>query len=91
MDHADIQALINSGMAWRLEGSIGRACTAELEAGTVMCGTEPKSDFWGNRVPSRYEVQAGTKGSFDRVAEVMGMDHAQAMADIGDEISGIEF
>ena len=91
MDSADMQALVNSGMAWRLEGSVGRACMAALKAGYIMCGTEAKRDYWGNVVPSRYDLQAGTFGTFDFVAEAMGMDHAQAMADIGDEISADMF
>lgn len=91
MDDADVQALINSGMAWRLEGSIGRTCMAYLEAGRVMCGTEARKDFWGNVVPSRYDVQPGTKGSFDLVELRMGLEHAKAMADVGDDVMGISF
>lgn len=91
MDDADIQALVNSGMAWRLEGSIGRACMAHLEAGRVMCGTEGKRDYYGNYVPSRYEVAPGTKGSFDFVALRTSQEHAQNMADVGDDVMGIEF
>lgn len=91
MDDETIQRLINSGMAWRLEGSIGRACMNYLEAGRVMLGTVARKDFWGNVVPSRYDVASCTKGSFDYVVEHMGMDHAQAMADVDDDISGISF
>ena len=91
MDDEQIQRLINTGMAWRLEGSIGRACMRAIEAGRVMLGTEARRDYYGNVVPSRYDVMAGTKGSFDYVVERMGMDHAQAMADVDDDISGISF
>ena len=86
MDHESIQRLINSGMAWLMEGSIGRACMRAIEAGACMCGTEAKRDAYGNVVPSRYEVKPGTKGSFDYVVERMGMDHAQAMADVDDDM-----
>ena len=85
MDDEQIQRLINTGMAWRLEGSIGRACMRAIEAGRVMLGTEARRDYYGNVVPSRYAVMAGTKGSFDYVVERMGMDHAQAMADVDDD------
>lgn len=91
MDDEQIQRLINTGMAWRMEGSIGRACMRAIEAGRAMCGTEARRDYWGNVVPSRYDVKAGTKGSFDYVVECMGMEHAQAMADIDDDVMGISF
>lgn len=91
MDYEMIQRLVNTGMAWRLEGSIGRECMRAIEAGRVMLGTEAIRDYYGNIVPSRYDVVAGTKGSFDYVVERMGMDHAQAMADVDDDAAAISF
>ena len=58
-----MQELINSGMAWRLEGSVGRAAMAMIESGHCMLGETSHTDFWGNYVPSRTDVKAGTKGS----------------------------
>jgi hypothetical protein len=58
-----LQKLINSGQAWKLEGAVGRACMAMIEAGECMLGEVGHRDYWGNYVPSRYEVEAGTKGS----------------------------
>lgn len=58
-----LQELIDSGMAWRLEGSIGRQCMAAIEEGICVLGEVGHRDYWGNYVPSRYEVEAGTKGS----------------------------
>ena len=57
------QELIETGMAWQLEGHIGRQCMAAIEAGAAVLGTVPHRDYWGNRVPSRFEVQSGTLGS----------------------------
>ena len=91
MDYEQIQRLINTGMAWRMEGAIGRECMHAIEAGRAMCGVESKRDYWGNVVPSRYDVVAGTKGSFDFVAENAGMDHAQAMADVDADAMAISF
>ena len=91
MDDEMIQRLINTGMAWRLEGSIGRECMRAIEAGRAMLGTEAIRDYWGNVVPSRYDVKPETKGSFDYVVEHMGMDHAQAMADVDDDATAISF
>ncbi len=91
MDYEQIQRLVNTGMAWRLEGAIGRECMRAIEAGRAMLGTEAHRDYYGNFVPSRYDVVAGTKGSFDFVADAMGMDHAQAMADVDADAMAISF
>ena len=91
MDDEQIQRLINTGMAWQMEGSIGRMCMNAIIGGRAMCGTESKRDFYGNVIPSRYDVKAGTKGSFDYVVDHMGMDHAQAMADVDADAMAISF
>lgn len=66
-----IQRAINSGM-WALQGSYGRAMMGAIEAGSAMLGPNPARDYWGNRIPSRSEVQEGTKGSRQFVVERMG-------------------
>ena len=60
---AALQELVDTGMAWRLEGSVGRAAMGAIEAGAIVLGRDGHRDYWGNYVPSRYEVQPGTKGS----------------------------
>ncbi len=63
-DHIEaMQELINSGDAWRLEGAIGRDAMGLIESGDCMLGEQGHMDFWGNYVPSRYQVKAGTMGS----------------------------
>jgi hypothetical protein len=57
------QSLINSGTAWRLEGSVGREAMSLIDSGICALGTEGFTDYYGNRIPSRHEVLAGTKGS----------------------------
>ncbi len=57
------QELVNSGRAWILEGSVGRSCMEAINSGAVLLGEEGHRDYWGNYVPSRHEVKAGTKGS----------------------------
>lgn len=59
----DLQSLIDSGQAWHLEGAFGRAAMAAIESGECILGPEGHRDYWGNYVPSRTEVQDGTKGS----------------------------
>lgn len=57
------QDLIDSGLAWRLEGSIGRECMRAIESGACMLGPKPVRDYWGNLVPAWWMVDAGSKGS----------------------------
>ena len=66
---AMFQEAINSGLAWRLQGSYGRQAMGLIEAGQCMLGEVGHRDYWGNYVPSRYEVKPGTKGSPEFVAE----------------------
>ena len=63
------QELIDSGQAWQLQGSYGRTAMDMIEAGVCTLGPEGHKDYWGNYVPSKTEVQAGTKGSPEFVAE----------------------
>ena len=71
---ATLQELVNTGTAWRLEGSVGRAAMSAIEAGAIALGHDGHSDYWGNYVPSRTEVEAGTKGSVEYVAEMTGRE-----------------
>lgn len=63
MTDLSIQDLIDSGTAWKLEGSIGRQCMAAIEAGQAMLGPKGHRDYYGNYIPSRFEVEPGTMGS----------------------------
>lgn len=58
-----LQDLIDSGMAWQLEGSIGREAMRCIESGCCMLGEVSHKDYWGSKIPSRHEVEAGTVGS----------------------------
>ena len=60
----EIQDMINSGQAWKMEGSYGREAMRLLDSGACMLPKVDRYDFYGNLVPSRYKVKAGTKGSF---------------------------
>lgn len=68
-----LQELIDSGAAWSMEGSVGRAAMAAIEAGECVLGPEGHRDYWGNYVPSRTEVKPGTKGSVE-YARARGWD-----------------
>jgi hypothetical protein len=74
------QRMINEGVAWRMEGHVGRTAMRLIEDGQCMLGKQDQQDYWGNNVPSRYDVKPGTKGSFKYVAELAGESHARSMA-----------
>jgi hypothetical protein len=65
----DMQNDINSGLVWRSEGSVGRAAMRLLESGACMLPKELTMDAYGNRVPSRYVLQKGSKGTFQNCAK----------------------
>lgn len=76
-----LQRAINSGSAWSLQGSYGRAMMTAIEDGYCMLGRQPARDYWGSRIPSRDEVKAGTKGSPEYVARRFGDEWADLMAE----------
>ena len=65
-DHGltEIQKMINSGQAWKREGSYGRYAMSLLESGACMLPKEQRVDYYGNTVPSRDMLKEGTKGTF---------------------------
>lgn len=59
-----MQEWINSGAAWRLEGSVGREASYFLEIGACMLPKTSMVNAYGGVVPSRDMVEKGSKGSF---------------------------
>ena len=65
-EHAEeMQKIIDDGSVWKMEGSMGRQAMYYIEMGFCLLGEVAHFDYWGNKVPSRYEVKAGTKGSVE--------------------------
>lgn len=60
----EMQGMINSGQAWKMEGSVGRAASDYLTSGLCMLPLVSRRDYYGNYVPSRKELKAGTKGTY---------------------------
>lgn len=58
------QLLIDNGMAWKMEGSIGRNAMDLLASGACMLPKKAFIDAYGNRVPARTDLKEGTKGTF---------------------------
>ena len=65
LGYSELQELINSGMVWKLEGVFGRAAMESLRSGACYLPKIAYSDYYGNRVPSRDEIKAGTTGSIE--------------------------
>lgn len=65
----ELQSLIDQGM-WGLEGSVGRAMMRAIESGHCILGPRGTHDYWGNYIPSRFEVKPGTKGSVEYAARI---------------------
>ena len=49
----ELQSLIDSGQAWKLEGSYGRAAKEALESGKCFLPEVSHCDYYGNTIPSR--------------------------------------
>ena len=62
--YAELQMMIDTGMAWNMEGSYGRFAMDALRSGACMLPTSSRKDYYGNTVPSRYQVAQGTTGSY---------------------------
>jgi hypothetical protein len=73
-----VQRAINSGM-WALQGSYGRTMMEAINEGLCMLGESSARDYYGNFIPSRYDVKEGTKGSAQFVEDNHGADWLQAM------------
>lgn len=76
----ELQRLINSGAVWKFEGSYGRAASDALSNGDCVLGKTGVRDYYGNYVPSRYEVKAGTKGSVALARANYGDRYARSIA-----------
>lgn len=64
MGYSEMQSLINSGTAWKMEGSVGREAMRLLESGACMLPKMVYRDAYDNRVPSRDELRKGTLGTY---------------------------
>lgn len=79
--YTSVQNAINSG-AWGLQGSYGRTMMEAIESGVCILGKSRARDYYGNTIPSRDDVQAGTKGSYDYVAQRHGVEWADYISNV---------
>jgi hypothetical protein len=71
-NESELQGLIDSGQAWRLEGSVGRAASEALKDGACVLPEQDHKDYWGNTVPAWWMLQNGTKGTPQNTLEFYG-------------------
>lgn len=79
--YASIQKTINGGM-WGLQGSFGRTMMEAISSGRCLLGNSRAKDYYGNVIPSRDDVQEGTKGSYSFVAQNYGVEWADFVASL---------
>ena len=87
MSAHNCQTLINTGLAWGLEGHVGRTCMAAIENGDCMLGNEPHRDYYGNRIPSRTEVRPGTKGSREFVMKHHNANYVRSLEHVSNDVA----
>jgi hypothetical protein len=61
----ELQDRINTGLAWKLEGSYGRAAMDSLNSGACMLPEKRHMDFYGNVVPARTDLKPESTGSLE--------------------------
>jgi hypothetical protein len=77
-----IQRAINEGTAWKFQGSYGRTMMDAIRSGYCLLGRSRTQDYYGNVIPSRDDVEPGTKGSYDYVVHMQGQEWADSMGDL---------
>ena len=71
---SEIQELINSGMAWKMDGATGRYAMELLRSGACILPSKAVIDAYGNKVPSRKELVSGTLGTFENAVNFWSND-----------------
>jgi hypothetical protein len=79
--YRSIQRAINDGM-WSLQGSYGRVMMDAIDSGYCLLGKKSFIDYWGNTIPSRFQVKDNTKGSMGFVKTAMGNDWLEMMVEL---------
>jgi hypothetical protein len=79
--YRSIQRAINDGL-WSLQGSYGRVMMDAIESGYCLLGKKSFTDYWGNVIPSRFQVKDNTKGSMGFVETAMGNDWLEMMVQL---------
>ena len=79
--YRSIQRAINDGL-WNMQGSYGRAMMEAIENGYCLLGKKQFIDYYGNIIPSRFQVLSSSKGGIDYVKKTMGNDWYKMMEEL---------
>ena len=64
-DLVGMQEIINNGDAWHMEGSVGRAAMDSLKSGECYLPDKAFRGAYGNKIPSRNELEKGSFGTLE--------------------------
>jgi len=85
-NYAEMQKLIDTGDVWKFEGSMGRSAMNCLESGICYLPEKQTFDYYKNILPSRNELQAGTKGTIENSEKFwQSVVDQEIMFDVPDE------
>lgn len=59
----ELQNMINTGLVWKMEGSMGRAAMEAIKSGKCFLPEKSTNDYYGNYIPSINEVADDSMGS----------------------------
>jgi len=79
--YRSIQRAINDGM-WSLQGSYGRVMMDAIDNGYCLLGKKQFTDYYGNIIPSRFQVTSKSVGSIEYVKKAMGNDWYTMMEEL---------
>lgn len=82
---AEMQEMINTGLAFKMEGSVTRRAMELLRSGACMLPLTAVVDAYGNRVPSRKELVSGTLGTFENAVNFWSNDDNLMMLEMDNE------
>ena len=64
-----MQNIIETGMVWHMEGSMGREAMYLLRVGACFLPNKPYRDAYGNRIPSRNDLAKGSLGTLENAIQ----------------------
>ena len=70
---AVMQRLLDQGIAFHMEGSCGRQAMDYLAEGICFLPDRESKDYYGNRIPARGQLEAGSKGTLENSARHYGV------------------
>jgi hypothetical protein len=79
--YRSLQRAINDGL-WAMQGSYGRAMMDAIDSGYCLLGKKSFTDYYGNIIPSRFQVVSHSKGGIAYVKKAMGNDWYKMMEEL---------